>query len=188
MRTGDRVAFLKESITNWHDTGSIAPSSQFLARRLAAAIRTAPNLKIVELGAGTGSVTRLLLEILPKDAHLLSVEINPTLANRLRSKINDKRCEVILGDARELSKVLFERKIEKADYIISGIPLANLPTHMRLSIYNEIKSCLKSSGAYTQFQYFLSNFAEIKKHFKVSHLAFEWRNLPPAFVYTCNLL
>jgi phospholipid N-methyltransferase len=61
-------------------TGAVAPSSQFLARAMADAARGAVH--IVELGAGTGAVTRALARQHP-DATLTLVELQPALARRL---------------------------------------------------------------------------------------------------------
>nr|HMQ74313.1 methyltransferase [Rubrivivax sp.] len=61
-------------------TGAVAPSSQFLARAMADAARGAGH--IVELGAGTGAVTRALARQHP-DATLTLVELQPALARRL---------------------------------------------------------------------------------------------------------
>lgn len=188
MRQNDKFTFFKESIGNFRDTGSFVPSSIFLARRLSAPIDLRPNLKIVELGAGIGSVTKFLLKTLPIDARLISIEINPVLARRLAVSIRDPRCEIVKDDAVKLREILALRNIEKVDYVISGIPLGNLPAPTRLAIYDEIKKCLRDGGIYMQFQYLMANFVEIKRHFKVCKVAFEWRNIPPAFVYTLKLL
>lgn len=61
-------------------TGAVAPSSQFLARAMADAAGGAGH--IVELGAGTGAVTRALARQHP-DATLTLVELQPALARRL---------------------------------------------------------------------------------------------------------
>ncbi|MBI3154936.1 MAG: hypothetical protein HYZ20_05970 [Burkholderiales bacterium] len=62
-------------------TGAVAPSSQFLARAMADAARGAG--RIIELGAGTGAVTRALARQHPV-ATLTLVELQPALARRLQ--------------------------------------------------------------------------------------------------------
>jgi phospholipid N-methyltransferase len=182
----DASIFLKASIKNFRDTGSIAPSSIYLARKLAAPIPLVPKMTMVEIGAGTGSVTKYLLSVLPNDARLFSVELNDSLADHLTSTIKDLRFTLIRGDAARLSEYLGKYNIEKVDCIISGIPLGNLPASLRQSIYGEIIKCLKINGIYTQFQYLMANLLEIKRYFKVENISFECRNIPPAFVYTCK--
>jgi phospholipid N-methyltransferase len=61
-------------------TGAVAPSSQFLARAMADAAHGAGH--IVELGAGTGAVTRALARQ-HAQASLTLVELQPALARRL---------------------------------------------------------------------------------------------------------
>lgn len=61
-------------------TGAVAPSSQYLARAMADAAHGAD--RIIELGAGTGPVTRALARQLPA-ARLTVVELQPTLARKL---------------------------------------------------------------------------------------------------------
>ena len=142
---------------------------------------------VVELGAGTGSVTKYLLDILPRDSKLISIEINPSLARKLAQSISDPRLELIYGDASKLRIYLKERHIEKADYIVSSLPFGSLLKKTRWAIYDEINNCLKPGGVYTQFQYLLTNLFEIKNRFVISNIGFEARNFPPAFVYTCKL-
>ncbi len=172
---------------DFRNTGSFLPSSKYLAVKLTAPILFQPKMKVVELGAGNGSVTKHLLNILPRDARLFSVELNKSLANRLDSSINDSRFTLIRGDASKLSEHLKKYNIGRVNYIISGLPLGNFSAKLRKSIYGEIIKCLDSNGIYTQFQYFMASLMEIKKHFKIKNISFEWRNIPPAFIYTCKL-
>ncbi|MFA6404538.1 MAG: methyltransferase domain-containing protein [Candidatus Paceibacterota bacterium] len=183
----DTLHFFKESIIDFKNTGSFLPSSNRLAKRLSRPIIGKPKLIIVELGAGTGSVTKYLLKILPKDSMLISLEINESLINKLTKNIHDPRLMLIKGDASKLGTYLQELNIGKVDYIVSGLPLGNFSRKSRYAIYSEICTNLKDNGIYTQFQYLLASFVEIRRIFSITDLAFEWRNMPPAFVYTCKL-
>ncbi len=183
----NKLAFLKEAIIDFRKTGGFATSSSFLAKKMAAPITPKAGICVVELGAGTGAVTKYILEVLPKNSKLISIEINPALAKKMAKSIDDPRLEIITGDASKLGKYIKERRIQKADYIVSSIPLGSLPQKIRLAIYNEIKNCLKPGGLYIQFQYLLANLSEIKNRFIISHIGFELQNFPPAFIYTCKL-
>ncbi|MBU6426839.1 methyltransferase domain-containing protein [Patescibacteria group bacterium] len=187
MKIDSSVLFLKASLENFWTIGSVVPSSSYLAKKMAMPIASKPKMVVVELGAGTGAVTRCLLKVLPSDARLFSLELNATLADRLSRDISDKRLELIVENACNLESVLKEREVSKADYIISGLPLGSIQEDGRQEIYRNIHACLEPGGLYIQFQYFMANFIEIKKHFKVCKVAFEWRNFPPAFIYSCRL-
>lgn len=183
----DTIHFFKQSIIDFKNTGSFLPSSNKLAKRLSRPIISKPKLIVVEFGAGTGSVTKYLLKILPKDSILISLEINESLINKLTKSIHDPRLILIKGDASRLGTYLQELNIGKVDFVISGLPLGNFSRKSRYAIYSEICTNLKYDGIYTQFQYLLASFIEIRRIFSVTDLAWEVRNVPPAFVYTCKL-
>lgn len=185
--TKDTSIFLKAFMKNFRKTGSIMPSSVYLAKKLVAPLLFKPEMIIVELGAGTGSITKYLLSVLPNDVRLFSIELNEVLSDHLDLLIKDPRFTLIRGDASKLSQHLEKYNIKKADHIISGLPLGSLSVESRESIYKEIKKCLEPNGVYTQFQYLMANLLGIKKHFKVENISFEWRNIPPAFIYTCRI-
>jgi phosphatidylethanolamine/phosphatidyl-N-methylethanolamine N-methyltransferase len=77
--------FLLEAARDIRTTGAIAPSSQNLARLMTEPVRAQEGrpLNIMEVGAGTGSVTRALIPQLSADCRLDIVEANPRFADRL---------------------------------------------------------------------------------------------------------
>ena len=75
------LSFLAEFLRSPRAIGSVVPSSPSLGRILADAIADVTPGVIVELGAGTGPVTRQLATRFP-DAHLIALEPNPRLAER----------------------------------------------------------------------------------------------------------
>src|SRR5437588_9682044 len=82
------VNFFREFRRNFHDTGAILPSGWFLARALAGPLRgPRPIARILEVGPGTGAVTRAIARrMLPGD-RLDAVEINATFAGLLSQRI-----------------------------------------------------------------------------------------------------
>ena len=56
------LSFLKALIHNPGATGAILPSSKYLANAMAAYIPLVENSFVVELGAGTGSITKAMLD------------------------------------------------------------------------------------------------------------------------------
>jgi phosphatidylethanolamine/phosphatidyl-N-methylethanolamine N-methyltransferase len=79
-----------------------------------------------------------------------------------------------------------ELNIEKADFIVSSLPLAILPKTLRKRIVIEANNRLNIDGEFIQFQYTLQSLKLFKKVFKkvsVRHCLF---NIPPAFVYSCK--
>lgn len=144
------------------------------------------GILIVELGAGTGAFTDMIISRLPRDARLVVLEINPTMADHLRERINDPRVDIIEGDAAYLPVYLEKMSLGRADYVISGIPLGNFSRTMRQAILSAIDEVLDDDGLYVQFQYFLASLTHIRSVFDTKVLSYEYRNMPPAFVYGCR--
>lgn len=180
------LIFLKGVLNSFVLQGSIVPSSSFLTRRMIKPIKIKKGLTIVELGAGTGAFTYELLKSIPTDGRLIVLELNPRFVAHLKNKFHDSRVTVIEGDARELSIHLLRLNIDNVDYIISGLPIGNFKHSVRQEILSEIHSNLSEDGLYVQFQYFLASLRHIKTLFDVKIVAYEVRNIPPAFVYECR--
>src|SRR5437763_11185965 len=77
--------FLRESRRHFRTTGALLPSSRFLARALAAplAVHGSPR-QVLEVGPGTGSVTRAILRYLRPEDRLDAVELNRRFVDRLQ--------------------------------------------------------------------------------------------------------
>ncbi|MGW1175774.1 class I SAM-dependent methyltransferase [Kitasatospora sp. NPDC002543] len=83
---GDHLLFLAEALRTFHDTGALAPSGPELVNALVVPVTSRPNrpISVLEVGAGTGVVTRRLARVLRPGDRLHVVEANPRFAERLR--------------------------------------------------------------------------------------------------------
>jgi phospholipid N-methyltransferase len=116
------------------------------------------------------------------------VELNDTFFEALRKKIDHKNVHLKHGSATEISNYLKELGLEKADLIISSLPLAVIPSEIRQLILSEVKTHLNNQGQFVQFQYSLQSRRALKKIFSSVELNYTPLNFPPAFVYTCSNL
>jgi phosphatidylethanolamine/phosphatidyl-N-methylethanolamine N-methyltransferase len=118
--------FFRRWVANPLQMGSLLPSSGALCRRIVAQTRRAPDEAVIELGAGTGVVSRALLESgLPPD-RLFVVEIVGDMADHLRRVLPG--VTVIEGDARRLPELIPRVWHGRIGTVICGIPLVLLPT------------------------------------------------------------
>jgi len=179
-RWSDSLRFLK----NIRTSGTIAPSSKFLIDRMLSPIDFSAAQCIVELGPGNGCVTRTLLSRMRENSVLVCIEVNSEFILELES-LQDPRLRVISCCASTISEALNKMGIEKADHVVSSLPLAILQGTLRDKILSSVDSTLKDGGCYTQYQYSLNNFSDVKSVFKNVTLGFTLRNVPPAFVYQC---
>lgn len=80
---GAHGLFWREAARRPRSLGAVVPSSRALARAMAMAV-PAEAVRVAELGAGTGALTRGLWERGFHPAHCLLVEPNPVFAAHLR--------------------------------------------------------------------------------------------------------
>ena len=203
MSSGNFLAlFLEEALANYTSVASVAPSSKHLARAMAEPLRKRKAGVVVELGAGTGVITRALLDLLPKDAALLAFEINPRFYRYLRRKITDPRLMLLNTSAETLHKQVAQLGFERVDAVVSSLSFSLMPVRLRNAVLNSVLAALDSKSVFLQYHYlpaqivnalpqpgrngrlnvpkFLNqNFASVKSKIV-------WRNLPPAVVYVCT--
>jgi phosphatidylethanolamine/phosphatidyl-N-methylethanolamine N-methyltransferase len=172
--------FAKEIWRNPRTMGAVCPSSSQLARVMAKSVPLEATGWVVELGAGTGVVTKALLEhgVIPEK--LITLELSEHLANYLQ--VHFPQVTVIQGDATQLNQLLGE-KVEKVSAIVSSLPFRSLPKKMKLEIMQQIDELLFDGGLFIQFTYDLrGKMGYLPKHFERIATDFVWYNLPPARV------
>src|SRR5262245_42039440 len=83
--------FLRECRRHFKSTGAILPSSRFLARALASELRRSRHpAQVLEVGPGTGSVTKEILHQLAPNDRLDAVEINGYFLTRLQQRFEEE--------------------------------------------------------------------------------------------------
>ncbi len=191
--------FVTEAIRDFHSTAAIVPSSRFLARAMTAPLQLSGACKVVELGAGTGAITQVLLNLLPQGATLYSFESNPRFYHYMREHLFDSRLELFNDSAETLVQVLRQRGCDRIDAAVSSLGLGYMSDQQRRSILLGLLSVLHNNGVFTHFQYVhglqfrngrftrFSGGDLLRQHFGRVRRMIVWQNLPPAFVYVCSL-
>ena len=181
---GDNLLFLSRLASAPRQIGAVAPSSSRLGRAMAAQLPDEHRI-CVELGGGTGSLTRALLAAGLPPENLVVVERDPRLAAHLRKRFRGVR--VIRGEAEKLTSLLRAEGIGPVDAIVSGLPLRSLPRRVGNAIAAESFAALRSGGVFIQFTYWvlppLSRAAAAKLSIEGVVRGHVWRNLPPATVW-----
>ncbi len=162
--------------------GAVAPSSRGLSRAMARQIDPAGAGMIVELGGGTGSITRALLERGLAPSRLVVVECDWTLAALLRKRFPGVK--VVRGDAAELVALMQPLSVRCADAVVSSLPLLSMPKPLRRRIVEEAFELLGDHGTFVQFTYGVASpLAAPKFGLKAEIAQRIWRNFPPAVVW-----
>lgn len=190
--TGNQL-FVATAVRRPGLVGAIAPSSRRLAEVLASVVPTAGAPVVIELGPGTGVVTRAIRMRAPVGSRHVAVEADATLAADLR--VHHPGVEVVCGDAVVLRRLLAERGIDGADVVVSGLPWSLFPPGKQAAILGQIRTVLAPTGVFTTFAYshtrrlagaqaFRRAIDDVFDEVLVSSTV--WRNLPPAHTYVCR--
>lgn len=180
-----KLDFLRQSLRNLRMTGSVAPSSRFLCRRIADKIDPEKTGVVVELGPGDGVITDYILKRLHPDSRLLVFEINDTFVAKIKTRFDDPRLMLIHDSAAHMGRHFEKMGIEKVDYIVSGIPFVMLDEALSEAIIQECRHWLATGGLFVQFHYSPLLLKVYRRIFGNARVEFIPLNIPPALVITC---
>jgi phosphatidylethanolamine/phosphatidyl-N-methylethanolamine N-methyltransferase len=166
-----------------HRIGAVAPSSRYLARAMAKQVDVGRADIVIELGGGTGSVTKALLDVgIPAD-RLIVVERDERLCYMLRRRFPQLR--ILLGDARQLGALLRPLGIDAVSAVVSSLPLVAMPKRMRRQIVDQSFALMGEAGRFIQFTYSLTSpLARRELGLRGRVAARVWLNVPPAAVWS----
>src|SRR3954454_20364882 len=117
----DFSLFLGKFLRHGTAIASLAPSSPWLARTTVRNVDWARAGVVVELGAGTGPITRVLAERARPDCRVVVLERDPDFARLLHQRFDHlPNFAIIEGDVRNLTEILATRGIGQVDSVISG--------------------------------------------------------------------
>jgi phosphatidylethanolamine/phosphatidyl-N-methylethanolamine N-methyltransferase len=181
-KLSDEARFIKSWIDDPGRTGSVTPSSPFLARRMASFVDPAIPGPVIEIGPGTGPVTEALIERGISEERLILVEYSPDFCALLRQRF--PRATVVEGDAYALSTTLAGHLQEKAIAVVSSLPLFNRPPAMRSALAKDAFTLLVEGAPLIQFTYSVISPVP-RKGSGLKAFASDWvlRNIPPARVW-----
>ncbi|MGG5807813.1 class I SAM-dependent methyltransferase [Falsiroseomonas sp. CW058] len=182
-RAGLRNAglFFRRWLANPLQMGSVVPSSPALCRRIAALVRRAEDEVVVELGAGTGVISRAVLEAGVPAHRLVVVEIVPDMADHLRGALPG--VNVIRGDAFELPDALPRALHGRVGTVICGIPLVLLPLARQRRFVDAVETVAPGRGFLLYTYCVTSPLPRRRLGLAARREAWTPLNLPPASVW-----
>jgi len=138
---------------------------------------------MVEVGAGTGAITREILAALRPDATLTVFEVNPDFCAALKS-IDDPRLIVHHQSAFEMHSYFVKKN--SADCIVSGIPIAMLSNADFSRFHDAVRNTLQARGLFIQAQLAPLSYLRLRRSFRQVRMTFTMRNALPIFLYYCQ--
>jgi phosphatidylethanolamine/phosphatidyl-N-methylethanolamine N-methyltransferase len=180
-RFADEARFFRSWFDNPMRIGALMPSGPALAETMARGVDLSLPGPIVELGPGTGVVTRALLNRGIGPGRLILVEFDPKFCALLGSRYPGVR--IVHGDAYQLAATLRENLDAPPAALVSSLPLWMKPEPMRTALLTEAFDLMAQNGIFVQFTYGLTSPVPRNAAFEVEGSTRIWRNFPPARVW-----
>jgi phosphatidylethanolamine/phosphatidyl-N-methylethanolamine N-methyltransferase len=183
------LLFFGALVRNPRAVGAIVPSSVYLARRMVNDLASAS--RVVELGPGTGVITREILARTGESGSVLAIDTDQGFVDRICGTWPGIDC--VCASAETLPALMAERGWHEVDHIVSGLPFATLPAATTRLILDGVRQVLRVGGTFATFQYVhayrLPPAAAFRREASArlgcqpsTHLVV--RNVPPALVLT----
>ena len=188
IRRQENALFFRRWLKHPLQMGTLAPISSKLAN-LAASCVADPGGLYVEIGAGTGRLSRALLKQGINPENLALVELDPFFCNFLTKtlpsvlKKDDPLPFVIEGDATQLPNLLPANYIGQVDIVFSVIPLMYLPNAARKAIIEAAFQVLKPGGIIIHVTYSAKSPVGFMTDLEQNRFGKLWVNFPPGFVW-----
>ena len=198
--------FIQQALSGYRAIGAVAPSGPQLVSAMTARIDPAgPPVRVLEVGAGTGPMTRELLRKLPTGSQLVVVEPNTGFTERLRRLAASRPGVDTTVHVCRLDQVTSHA--EGYHHIVSSLPFAIFPPDQVRQVVEQLFGQLVAGGTLSYFAYrgarlriavtphgpsrdqqeavqrYLRRFH--RQHHGTTRSA--WVNLPPAVVRTVRL-
>ena len=178
--------FFKSWIQNPVAIGAVAPSGRLLAKLMASGLQR--GARVIELGAGTGTVTQAILDTGVRAEDLFVLEQNTQFLRILARRFPE--CPLVAGDA--LSVAEHVPGPGTFDFVISGLPLLFFSPEQKQRLLEQVFELLGQRGALHQFTYAgrcpVERSLRSRLELRSSLIGIAPFNLPPAFVYRLSRL
>ncbi len=175
----EEIRFFKGWIDGPKSVGAILPTSAVTARRMASVINPASGLPVLELGPGTGIITKAILGRGVAPENIVSIEYSRDFYRHLKKTIPG--VNFINGDAFDLETTLADWRDRKFDAVVSAIPMLSFPMEKRIALLEDLLDRMPPGRPVVQITYSpVSPIDARPDRFHIRHLDFVVRNIPPA--------
>ncbi|MEO7658277.1 MAG: hypothetical protein ABIV48_01575 [Pyrinomonadaceae bacterium] len=191
----ENLQFLQAFLKNPLKVGAIAPSSSELAAEMLQGIHPDDHNVVLELGVGTGAITKFLRGIIPSKDSYLGLELDHELVTTLNKNYPDMN--IICGNAADAYSIHKESGLGKVRYVVCCLPFVSLPREISECVLTEIQKFMDEGCELRIFQYahgyYLPPAIKLRELLKNSYgksrrSPLVLKNVPPAFTLTWSTL
>ena len=177
-RFDEELKFIKGWLDQPRAVGAMLPTSGVTARKMASVVNPHSGLPVLELGLGTGVITKAILERGIAPERLYSIEYSADFVEHLVEQFPG--VNIIEGDAFDLKATLGDYRRLTFDAVVSGVPLLNFPVDKRVAYIDDLLDRVPPGRPVVQLTYGpKSPVPAGKGNYVVEHLDFVLRNFPP---------
>lgn len=185
--SGDAALFFGLWLQKPLQIAAVTPSGKELARTMAGLVDLNRPGPVLELGAGTGGITRGLLRAGCPTERLIALQREPTLVAALRRSFPG--IATIVGDATALAEHLARQGVEQLCGVVSSLPIKWFSIAAQRQVVEPCLARLGPGGKFLQMtNAFASPIAIAPLGIAGSRVAHVWRNLPPAQIWAYSAL
>lgn len=178
-RFDEELRFFKGWMDKPRAVGAIMPTSGVTARKMASVVNPHSGLPVLELGPGTGVITKAILQAGVKPQNLWSIEYSQDFVLHLRDAYPG--VNIIHGDAFDLGTTLGDERDTVFDSVVSGVPLLNFPVERRVAYVEGLLDRIPAGRPIVQITYGpVSPVPVGRGNYSVEHFDFILRNIPPS--------
>lgn len=187
----ENIQFLQAFLKNPAKVGAITPSSPELAQKMIAGIAPSKDNIVLELGVGTGAITKFLQDVVPDDRSYLGIELDRHLVRTLKK--NYSGLQIVCGNAAEMHQIHRKSGFGKVGYIICCLPFVSLPNEVGEQILLEIDKFMQAGCTFRTFQYahgyYFPSAIKLRefmrdRYGKAKRSPLIVKNVPPAYTLT----
>jgi phospholipid N-methyltransferase len=184
----ENIEFLQAFLKNPMKVGAITPSSPELAEEMLRDIKPSPDNIVLELGVGTGAITRHLRKIVPDERSYLGIELDDELAEKLKDEMPEMN--IVCGNALEMHDIHANSGLGKVGYIICCLPFVTIPNEINEKILEEVDKFMNDGCLFRTFiyvhGYYMPSAIKIRefmrdRHGKSLRSKLVLKNVPPAY-------
>ena len=147
----ENIEFLQAFLKNPAKVGSIKPSSPELAMTMIEGIEPSAENVVIELGVGTGAITKFLQNVVTDERSYLGIELDSDLVKLLRRNFPDMN--IVCGNAMETAAIHQRSGLGKVGYIVCCLPFVSLPAKVRSGVLEEVDKFMQKGCEFRTLQY-----------------------------------
>ncbi len=187
----ENIQFLHAFLKNPLKVGAIAPSSPELSQKMLVGVKPSRDSIVLELGVGTGAITRFISGLVTDDDSYLGIELDKKLAASLNS--NFPNLKIVCGSACEVRSIHAKSGLGKVGFIVSCLPFVSLPAEITEKVLAQVDQFMEQGCVFRTFQYahgyYFPSAIKLREHMrnrygKSMRSPLVVKNVPPAYTLT----